>query len=168
MSTKSTAIEIIDIMRVGSLKLCFVESCTAGGIPKVITSIPGASDVFLGGITAYHDRALRQIVGDALMDEHGGVSERVTMALATEGLEQLGGDVCVATTGYLGPFEDDRPDHHEGWVAIVDVDGHMFTARVPSRWTREANRQAMLKAAFDGVLLTLQRKFERDSEQVPA
>jgi PncC family amidohydrolase len=160
MSTKTTAIEIVDIMRAHGLRLCFAESCTAGGIPKVVTSIPGASDVFLGGLTAYHDAALRRIVG-GVFDEHGGVSEEVTMALATQGLYAFAGDICVATTGYLGPFEDDRPDHHEGWVAVEDKDGHVLTARTDLQGRREANRQAMLKLAFDTVLIVLKRKVER-------
>lgn len=167
MSTKSTAIEIIDTMREHGLTLCFAESCTAGGVPKIVTSVPGASAILLGGVTAYRDDALARVLGLSVeqLAELGAVSDNVTDFLARAALVQFGADVCVATTGYLGPFEDDRPDHHEGFVVVRTRDGHSRCEPLHLDGRREANRQAMLTAAFDLVLRSVRELLERRAEE---
>ena len=158
MSTKEMAIEIVETMTRRNKWLCFAESCTAGGVPKVITSVPGASKMFLGGLTAYAPEALAEFLSMSLseIEEKGVVSETVAAALANHGLHRFRGDICIGTTGYLGPFEDGLPEHHEAWVAVVYRDGakHKFllTEKLHLEGRREANRQAMLRAAFGLVL----------------
>lgn len=170
MSTKSTAIEIVELMTQRGLSLCFAESCTAGGVPKVVTSIPGASAVFLGGITAYRNDAIAEAIGILTSEFYylGPVSEKTTDLLAQASLKQFGGDLCIATTGYLGPFEDERPDHHEGFVVVRDREGFVLSQELHLEGRREANRQAMLTVAFDLALKSLRIKFERESKRVPA
>lgn len=167
MSTKSTAIEVIRLMGEHHLSLCFAESCTAGGVPKIVTSVPGASEIFLGGITAYRDDALAKACGLTpwRLAELGSVSQVVTDHLARAALDQFGADICVATTGYLGPFEDDSPDHREGFVVVLDSDGVLLREKLLFEGRREANRQAMLTVAFDLVLRCVVRKIEREAKR---
>ena len=171
MSTKSTAIEIIDLMRAHGLKLCFAESCTAGGVPKIITSVPGSSAVFLGGITAYHNQAIAKTIDVSMtsLERMGAVSMVVTDMLAIAARRQFDGDLCIATTGYLGPFNDEKDDHPEGYVVVRDREGlFVLSEELTLVGRREANRQAMLTAAFDLALKSLRRKFKRDAERVSA
>jgi PncC family amidohydrolase len=160
MSTKQMAQEVVHLMATHDMTLCFAESCTAGGIPKVITSIPGASRVLLGGVIAYHPSALASAiqVSEVTLLKEGVVSENVTDMLAEAGLRQFAADVCVATTGYLGPFQNDRPNHHEGWVVVRDRAGEQLHAKLRLDGRREANRQKMLRTALEFTLLMVKRR----------
>lgn len=167
MSTKEMAIEIVETMTRRNKWLCFAESCTAGGVPKVITSVPGASKMFLGGLTAYAPEALAEFLSMNLpeLEKEGVVSEKTAAGLANHGLHRFRGDLCIGTTGYLGPFEDGLPEHHEAWIAVVyrDEGGqkHLLTEKLHLEGKREANRQAMLRVAFKLVLQILNEQEER-------
>jgi nicotinamide-nucleotide amidase len=81
------------------------ESCTGGLVGAELTSIPGASDWYAGGVIAYMTRVKRDLLGvgtDAL-DEHGAVSEPVARAMARGAIRVVDADWGVSTTGYAGP-----------------------------------------------------------------
>lgn len=160
MSTKELATEIVETMTRLGLYLCFAESCTAGGVPKVITSVPGASKMFLGGITAYAPKAMASVldISAEKLEEIGLVSMKTTNRLSEIGLQRMGGDICIATTGYLGPFnKTDYPTDHEAFIYVSDRFGG-YGEQLHLDGKREANRQAMLRAAFPMVLKRLQIK----------
>ena len=82
-----------------------VESCTGGLIGATFTEVPGSSDVFMGGLMTYSNalkHALAQ-VPEALIAQHGAVSEPVARAMAEGGRSVLGVDWCVSATGVAGP-----------------------------------------------------------------
>ena len=47
--------DILDLLRERNETLSTAESLTAGALSSAIVSVAGASDVFVGGITAYCD-----------------------------------------------------------------------------------------------------------------
>jgi nicotinamide mononucleotide (NMN) deamidase PncC len=64
---------VVDRLRTRGETLCVAESLTGGGVGVAITSIPGSSDVFLGGITAYHAQvkeSLLKVAHSAIGDIH--------------------------------------------------------------------------------------------------
>ena len=87
------------------MRLATAESCTAGLIAKRITDFPGASDIYSGGVVAYHDDVKQDLlqVSEELLAAHGAVSEPVAIQMATGVAERLGADVGVAVTGIAGP-----------------------------------------------------------------
>ena len=87
------------------LTLATAESCTGGLVAARLTSVPGSSDVVLGGVVAYADEVKRAELGVAaeLIAEHGAVSPEVAEAMAHGARERLGADVAVAVTGIAGP-----------------------------------------------------------------
>ena len=95
----------LELCRARGWTLATAESCTGGLVATRLTSVPGSSDVFLGGVVAYADEVkLRELgVPAALLARHGAVSAEVAEAMARGVRERLGADVAVAVTGIAGP-----------------------------------------------------------------
>lgn len=81
------------------------ESCTGGNIARLITSVPGASDYFLGGIVAYSNEVKKQVLGVRAEDlaKYGAVSETVALQMAQGARKATGAQWAVSTTGVAGP-----------------------------------------------------------------
>jgi nicotinamide-nucleotide amidase len=96
---------VLEQCRVAGYKLAVAESCTGGLLGERLTNIPGSSDVFLGGVIAYHNDVKRSLLGVAADDieKFGAVSEQVVLQMASGVRERLGADVGVAVTGIAGP-----------------------------------------------------------------
>ena len=85
--------------------LAVAESCTGGLLAHRLTNVPGASQVFLAGLTTYASRAKTALLGvDAdLIEKEGAVSGVVAAAMAAGALRATGADFALATTGEAGP-----------------------------------------------------------------
>ena len=96
---------LLDLCRDKGLKLASAESCTGGLVSARLTSIPGASEVFKGGVVAYADEVKADELGvpEELLARHGAVSAEAAAAMAAGVRERLGVDVAVAVTGIAGP-----------------------------------------------------------------
>jgi nicotinamide-nucleotide amidase len=96
---------VLDLCRANGLTLATAESCTGGMVAARLTSVPGASDVFVGSVVAYADAVKENElrVSPELVAEHGAVSAEVAAAMAAGARERLGADVAVAVTGVAGP-----------------------------------------------------------------
>jgi nicotinamide-nucleotide amidase len=88
--------------------LSAAESMTCGRIQAAIGSISGASDFFLGGITAYTlDAKVKQLgVHRAAAEKVNCVSAAVAEQMAQGACKLFGSDLAVATTGYAEPSRD--------------------------------------------------------------
>lgn len=82
-----------------------VESCTGGGLGALLTSIPGASKAFGGGLITYSNELKTRLAGveAGLIQRHGAVSEPVARAMALGGLKTLQTTHCAGITGVAGP-----------------------------------------------------------------
>lgn len=87
------------------LTLTTAESCTGGWIAKAVTDVAGSSACFGYGIVSYSNDAKMRLlnVADALLAEHGAVSEPVVRAMAEGALRLSDADVAVAVSGIAGP-----------------------------------------------------------------
>lgn len=84
--------------------LATLESLTGGMLGSLITEVPGASKVYLGGMVAYSALAKTRFgVPEAILEAHGTVSEAAARAMAEAAREVLGSTHALATTGVAGP-----------------------------------------------------------------
>lgn len=109
-------------------RIAFAESCTAGLASGLLAAVPGASLCLDGGIVAYDNRVKIGLLGvdQALLAEHGAVSEPVARAMAQGGVRSLGSDLCVAVTGIAGPGGG-TPEKPVGTVHFAVSDGATTT-----------------------------------------
>jgi nicotinamide-nucleotide amidase len=96
---------VLDACRSRGLSLVTAESCTGGMVAARLTSVPGSSDVFAGGIVSYADAVKMDELGvpETLLRQHGAVSAQVAHAMAHGARERLHADVSVSVTGIAGP-----------------------------------------------------------------
>lgn len=96
---------ILELYRTHNKSIGTAESCTGGNIARILTSIPGSSDVFQGSVVAYSNTIKEQIldVPSTILAQHGAVSEETVIAMVKGGLTRLGVDVVVAVSGIAGP-----------------------------------------------------------------
>jgi nicotinamide-nucleotide amidase len=96
---------VLGLCRASGLTLATGESCTGGLVAARLTSVPGSSDVFRGGVVAYADDAkVEQLAVPAeTLERHGAVSAETAHAMAEGARARLHADVAVAVTGVAGP-----------------------------------------------------------------
>jgi len=85
--------------------LAVAESCTGGGLGAALAAVPGASDVFVGGVIAYANSVKQGLLGVPveLLQSHGAVSDPVAQAMAEGARQTTGADWGLAITGVAGP-----------------------------------------------------------------
>jgi competence/damage-inducible protein CinA-like protein len=96
---------VLEACRERGLSLGTAESSTGGLVAARLTSVPGSSDVFVGGVVAYANDVKRSEldVPEDLLARHGAVSAEVAAAMAAGARARLDADVAVAVTGIAGP-----------------------------------------------------------------
>ena len=99
-----------ELLTENGLTLAAAESCTGGLIAERMTNLPGASNVFMGGVVSYTNTVKANVLGvpQELLDEFGAVSEPVAKAMAEGVRMATGSDLGVSVTGVAGPASDDR------------------------------------------------------------
>jgi len=103
MSGMTTGEELKDrLLRAPRLTLAVAESVTCGRVQARVGEISGASDFFLGGLTAYTltEKVRHLGVEGAAAAAVNGVSAEIAAQMARGAAALFGSDVAVATTGY--------------------------------------------------------------------
>lgn len=107
IATSEDKIEKIlgEILSEKKLTISTAESCTGGELALLITSNPGSSKYFIGGVVAYATQKKTDILGvsEGVIERFTVVSEEVAREMA-EGCQNLfKTDISLSTTGVAGP-----------------------------------------------------------------
>ena len=96
---------VLELLRQRGETLAVAESCTGGGLGAALSQIPGASDVFIGGIISYSNSIKTKFldVPSEMLNQFGAVSDQVVQAMATGARKKLGSDWAIAVSGIAGP-----------------------------------------------------------------
>ena len=101
----SLASVVLEQLRRHGQTLAVAESCTGGGIGAALAAVPGASEVFRGGVIAYANAVKQELLGvpAELLASHGAVSDPVAIAMAEGARRCTGAHWALAVTGIAGP-----------------------------------------------------------------
>ncbi|MDG9713915.1 CinA family protein [Streptomyces sp. DH10] len=118
----STATDVVRLLTVKGRTLAVAESLTGGLVAAEITSVPGASKVFRGSVTAYATELKHELlsVDTTLLAARGAVDPQVAAQMAAGVRKALGTDWGIATTGVAGP---EPQDGQAVGTVFVAVDG---------------------------------------------
>ncbi|KAA3633620.1 MAG: competence/damage-inducible protein A [Calditrichaeota bacterium] len=93
--------------------LAVAESCTGGLLGSLLTSVPGSSHWFKGGIISYANEIKESAlaVPHTLLEQYGAVSEECAAAMAKGVKEKFDSEYAIAITGIAGPDggTDEKP-----------------------------------------------------------
>jgi len=123
-SVDGRGLEVVvgDLLRERGMKVAVAESCTGGLLASRLTDVPGSSDYVDRGVVCYsnHAKVVLASVPEALIAEHGAVSEPVALAMAEGIRASAEADVGMGVTGIAGPGGG-TPQKPVGTVAIAVV-----------------------------------------------
>ena len=148
MPTKAHAKSIIESLKSRGETVSVAESLTGGGLGHALTQIPGASDVFVGGIIAYTSNVKVNFLGvkQTTIDEHTVVSEEVAVEMAQGAINRLGSTWAISTTGIAGP--GDYMGIREGTVWISICGPICQTVQLTLDSGRDGVRQGAISSAI--------------------
>ncbi|CAB4589781.1 MAG: nicotinamide-nucleotide amidohydrolase family protein [Actinobacteria bacterium] len=97
------------------------ESITGGLISAAITDIPGASEVFLGGVVSYSNTMKKDELGISAADikKVGVVSEAIAVAMALAIKKRTKSTWAISSTGVAGPGSSDGVPAGTVWIGIA-------------------------------------------------
>ena len=97
--------EVGELLKSKNLSLSTAESCTGGGVAALVTSVPGSSEYFNGGIVAYSNEVKISLlhVSAETLERHGAVSQETVIEMVKGAMKALKTDCAVATSGIAGP-----------------------------------------------------------------
>jgi nicotinamide-nucleotide amidase len=152
-SRNGDALEAVvgELLRQAHATLSVAESCTGGLLAERITSVPGSSDYFLGGLVTYNKRMKTELLGvsESLLESAGGVSKEAAEAMATGARRRTGSTYALSVTGVAGPGQGgESAPVGTVYVGIADANGSRVTHR-QFLGDRERIRQFSAQMALD-------------------
>ena len=142
------------ISRLGGKTLVTAESLTGGGIGESLTSVPGASLVYKGGVISYVNDVKRDVLGvpQEILDRYGAVSSWTAGYMSSGVRKLLKADIAVSVTGLAGPGGDEF-GHAVGTVYIgYDSDGKSLVKEFHFLGNRQEIRNQTVQAALKLIL----------------
>ena len=137
--------------------LALAESCTGGLIANRITDVPGASEVFLGGVVSYANAAKEKFlsVRAETLQSHGAVSEAIAREMALGAKEKFNSDFAIAVTGIAGP-SGGTAEKPVGtvFIALASASG-VEVKKFLNVWERATFKQVTATQALEWLRRTL-------------
>ena len=128
------------------LRLAVAESLTGGMVAARLTSVPGASTWFAGGVVSYGEDVKRSLLG---VSPGPVVSENAAgeMALGVKGL--LAADIGLSLTGVAGPTSQDDQPVGTVFVGLAGSKAKAEVTQLSLRGDRQLVRQRASTQALD-------------------
>jgi nicotinamide-nucleotide amidase len=148
---------VLGLLQERGWTLGVAESVTGGLVGGRLTSIPGSSSVFRGGVISYASEVKFDVLG---VDRGPVVSEEAAVQMALGAQRVIGSDVAIALTGVAGPDEQDGRPAGTLCIGVVLPDGSTFSVTNTLPGLRDQMRQYSVISALSflrGILLNTPR-----------
>jgi PncC family amidohydrolase len=146
---KRLATDAVAALKERGFTIATAEATTGGLIGHLITSVPGSSSVFRGGVAPYSN-AMKLAIGvpEEVLKRCGAVSREAAEALAESVREWAAADIGLAESGIAGPA-----GRQSGlfWIAIAKAD-RTSSERFEFGGDRSGNQRSSAKAALHMLL----------------
>ncbi len=144
------------VKALGDKTLSVAESCTGGMIGAAITSVPGSSKVFKGGVISYTNEVKSSLLGVSkdLLAREGAVSLPVAQEMAAGVRTATGSDYGLSVTGLAGPGGDEY-GNPVGTVFVGYADDRGSFAR---KFLFDGDRESVRLKAVNAALQMLMEK----------
>jgi len=117
------------------------ESCTGGYVAHLLTSIPGSSAYFMGGVVSYDNIIKENVLGvnTETLHIHGAVSEETVREMAKGVKESMKTDYAISISGIMGPGggSEEKPVGTV-WIAVAGISG-TIAQKFQTRFDRMRN-----------------------------
>lgn len=112
--------QIVTQLIARGVTIATVESMTGGQVAKTITSVPGASKIFLGALIVYSDDTKRSLLNlkDDQWPKKGAVSKEMAQLMVSQGMAAIDANVIVSVTGNAGPSANDNEPVGKVFIGI--------------------------------------------------
>ena len=146
--------KVHEVFKERGISLSAAESCTGGLMSHYVTSLPGASDFFLGGIISYSVDIKKSVLGISpeTLRLKGVVSAETASAMAEKARELTGSDYAVASTGNLGPSVLEGKDKGLVYIAAAGAD-RVLSKELRLGGNRDENKE---EAAVEALRLLIE------------
>ena len=151
----SLEIRLGKLLRDRGLRLATAESCTGGLLSDRITNVPGSSDYYIGGFTAYAYEAKVATLGVSwdTLHKFGAVSRETVLEMARGARSILNADIAISVSGIAGPGGA-MPGKPVGttWIGLVTPQGdqaHEFCWQGNRRENKELSAEAALRLVVE-------------------
>ncbi|RJR21197.1 MAG: CinA family protein [Nitrospiraceae bacterium] len=156
--TSEIIIKVHELFKDRKLTLSVAESCTGGLICHYITSLPGASAFFRGGIVSYSDDIKKNIIGvtPETIERFGVVSAETACEMAERVRLISSTDFSLSATGNLGPDVLEKKERGLVYIAACRKD-RTVSRELRLKGDRERNKE---DAALEGLRLLVEIMLE--------
>ena len=143
---------VVRLLAAAGATLACAESITGGGVGARLTSVPGASEVFIGSAVVYRNEAKSAVLGVSkeTLEGPGPVSQECAREMAAGARRVFGADLGLSLTGAAGPESHGGAPPGAIWIALDGEDvAHARGFQVPGE--RDRVRRWAEQAALDLV-----------------
>lgn len=160
LPASSLASKVVEILSQKKHVVTTAESCTGGDVAQILTQIPGASEVFHGGVITYDNEIKERWleVEREHLDLYGAVSEAVVKDMLKGALRVARAHYSLAISGIAGP--GGGSDHKPVGTVFIGVrsqEGQEIVERLLFKGDR---RYIQRQAALHGLYLLLRLLLE--------
>ena len=161
IDSESIEQKVVEMLKRNGLTLATAESCTAGYIPKRLTDIPGASNVFEYGAITYSNEMKQKVLGvkKETLEKYGAVSEQTATEMAAGIRRVSGSDIGIAVTGIAGPGSDGTSKPVGLCFIAINAEGYEKCEKIETgKKDREYNRYVTASRALNLVRICIEHK----------
>lgn len=156
--------ELFHLLQEQDLTIACAESLTGGMFQERMTALPGAGDVFKGGVVCYATEVKNKVlhVKKEITDTDGVVSRACAAELAVNVKDLIKTNIGLSFTGVAGPSEQEGKPVGLVYIGIAINDQPVHVEKLQLAGTRDGIRERTVKYGCYFLL-----KYLKDAQNTP-